>query len=60
MKDIDIDLSRCSRCGVCVEVCPERFRFTDAGYVQVIEEGNCPEERLREALSNCPRQCIEA
>jgi ferredoxin len=58
MKVPVVDLSRCSVCGVCIEVCPTVFRLNDAGYIEVIELSSYPETEVNEAIKYCPEDCI--
>ena len=58
MKVPDVDLSRCSACGACIEVCPLVFRMNDAGYIEVIELTSYPETDVNEAIKYCPEDCI--
>lgn len=54
-----IDLGRCTECGGCIECCPELFRFNgDTGLMEVIEVEEYPEDKLLEAVKNCPKKCI--
>ena len=58
MKVPDVDLSRCSACGACIEVCTFVFRMNDAGYIEVIELTSYPETDVNEAIKYCPEDCI--
>ncbi len=58
MKVPVVELSDCTRCGVCVEVCPEVFIMSDSGYIFVAERGQYPEAEVDEAIKNCPADCI--
>lgn len=58
MKVPSVDLSECTICGTCVEVCPEVFRIADAGYVEVIELSVYPQEAVDQAIMYCPEDCI--
>ncbi|MCF8025318.1 MAG: ferredoxin [Desulfobacteraceae bacterium] len=58
MAEPEVELSECSRCGVCQEVCPEVFLITDAGYVRVDRRAEYPTECVDEAIKNCPAACI--
>ena len=58
MKIPAVDLSRCSVCGVCIEVCPMVFRLNEAGYIEVIELSSYPEADVNEAIKYCPEDCI--
>jgi ferredoxin len=58
MKVPAVDLSRCSLCGACIEVCPSAFRLNEAGYIEVIERISYPEIEVDEAIKYCPEDCI--
>jgi ferredoxin len=58
MKSPDVDLSECSMCGICVDLCPTVFRINDAGYIEVIHSEDYPEEEVDEAIKNCRENCI--
>ena len=58
MKVPVVELSDCIVCGVCVEACPEVFRFNDAGYIEVKDLANYPVKEVNEAVKNCPADCI--
>jgi ferredoxin len=58
MKVPVIDLSRCSVCQGCVEVCPSVFRLNDAGYIEVVELSSYPGMEVNEAIKYCPEDCI--
>jgi len=54
-----IDTEECIACGNCEQVCPEVFRLNEAlGYSEVINPTGAPEDRIQEAIDNCPVQCI--
>lgn len=53
-----VELSRCIRCGVCVEACPCVFRMNDAGYIEVADLCDYPEAEVHEAVKYCPEDCI--
>lgn len=54
-----IDLGRCTECKGCVEVAPEVFRYNgDTGLMEVIELPVYPEDKVDEAIKNCPEDCI--
>ncbi len=53
-----VELSDCILCGVCEAVCPEVFQLNDAGYVEVAEMEDYPEDKVNEAIKNCPADCI--
>lgn len=58
MKAPIVELSDCIVCGVCVETCPEVFRLSDAGYIEVIELAVYPESEVNDAIKYCPVDCI--
>lgn len=58
MKIPVVDLSRCSLCGACIEVCPAVFRMNQAGFIEVIELSAYPEAEVNEAIKYCPEDCI--
>jgi ferredoxin len=58
MKRPVVELSDCTRCEVCVEVCPEVFSMNEAGFIAVAELDNYPESKVDEAIKNCPEDCI--
>lgn len=58
MKIPVIDLSECVDCEACLELCPTVFRRNDAGYVEVIDLLEYPEEEVEECIKNCPTDCI--
>jgi ferredoxin len=54
-----VELSECIVCDGCREVCPEVFELNEAGYIEVLELDNYPEQCVDEAIVNCPVDCIE-
>jgi ferredoxin len=49
----------CIACGTCEEICPEVFRVNESlGFAQVINPDGAPEEKVQEAMDNCPVLCI--
>lgn len=49
----------CIACGNCEAVCPEVFRLNEnLGHSEVINPQGAPEERIQEAMDQCPAQCI--
>ena len=59
MKRPVVDLSDCILCGVCVDVCPDVFVLTPAGFIAVAELKTYPEAPVNEAIKNCPADCID-
>lgn len=56
---IKIDKNKCIRCGTCVALYPEHFRFNKEGGVEIIDPENIPEEIMKEAVKICPVGAIE-
>jgi len=54
-----IDISACTDCGSCLEICPAVFkRNVDTGYIEVAELREYPEYDIQSAMSICPADCI--
>ena len=53
-----LDLSRCTRCEACLEVCSEVFVMNPAGYIEVADLPVYAEECVEEAIKYCPAACI--
>lgn len=57
---VRIDREGCIACGLCIEVCPEVFRFAEDGLSEVYEE---PTEdvydQVKEAAESCPVAVID-
>ncbi len=54
-----IDEEACIACGNCEAVCPEVFRLNEPlGHSEVINPKGAPEEKIQEAIDQCPAQCI--
>jgi ferredoxin len=54
-----LDLTGCSDCEACLDLCPLVFRRNPAtGRIEVADLPAFPEEAVREVIVNCPRGCI--
>jgi ferredoxin len=54
-----IDFDACIACGNCEAVCPEVFRLNESlGHSEVIDPAGAPEERIQDAIDQCPALCI--
>ncbi len=54
-----IDMSKCTDCESCLELCPTIFkRNKETGYIEVIDLHEYSEEEVHEATSMCPADCI--
>lgn len=50
----------CQACGNCEAACPEVFHLNeDAGKSEVINPRGAPEDRIQDAIDQCPEQCID-
>lgn len=58
MKIPVVDIGTCTLCMGCVEVCPEVFQQTDAGYIAVVELDDYPQAAVDEAIKYCPENSI--
>ncbi len=58
MKTLEIDLSDCSMCGICVDLCPRTFKANDAGYIEVVSVDEDSREDIDEAIRTCRGNCI--
>ena len=54
-----MDISECTDCESCLEICPIVFkRNHDTGYIEIADLSEYPEEEIREAIGMCPANCI--
>lgn len=52
-------MGKCRDCDSCLELCPEVFRRNEqTGRIEVLDLSEYPEERIHEAISMCPDNCI--
>jgi ferredoxin len=58
MKRPVLDLSGCTLCMSCVEVCPEVFHLNDSGYIGVADLDDYPHACVQEAIKYCPEDVI--
>ena len=58
MKTPEVDLSDCSMCGICVDLCPMAFQINEAGYIEVVHSDDYAEKDIDEAIKNCRSDCI--
>ncbi len=53
---IKIDQNNCIGCGLCVNLCPECFKFNSEGKVEV--KGDCVTDNIQNIIDSCPMQAI--
>jgi ferredoxin len=55
-----IDMSECTDCESCLEICPAVFiKNSEVGHIEVVDLPEYPEEKVRDAVSFCPADCIK-
>lgn len=59
-KKIEVDYEICEANAVCMGIIPEVFELDDDDNLHLLQEELTPEneERVREAVRQCPRQAI--
>ncbi len=59
-KKIVVDFGLCESNAVCMGIIPEVFQVDDQDYLHVLQDEVTPEneERVKEAVRQCPRQAI--
>ncbi|NNG01186.1 MAG: ferredoxin [Desulfobacteraceae bacterium] len=58
MKKPMVDMASCTLCLGCVEMAPEVFSENDAGYIEVADLDDYPQDAVNEAIKYCPEDCI--
>jgi ferredoxin len=58
MKVPVVDIADCIDCGGCVDLCPEAFEHSNAGYIEVISLPEYPEAEINDVIKLCPGHCI--
>jgi len=57
-KKAYVDRDVCISCELCVDMVPEVFRMNDAGFAEVYDSDGASEEKIQDAMDNCPVSCI--
>lgn len=59
-KKIEVDWGLCESNGVCMGIIPEVFHLDDEDMLHILQSEVTPEteERVRDAVRQCPRQAI--
>ena len=55
---VDIDKEGCIACGMCVNICPEVFRFGGDGKAEPYADAQGHEAEVAEAADSCPVSVI--
>lgn len=58
MKAPVVDIGHCILCEICVDAAPHAFRINDAGFIELLALDDYSDEDIREAIKNCPKDCI--
>ncbi len=71
LKQPLVDISECSLCDICIDICPNIFIKNDSGYIEVSKEikqrlyddqGNIIDsvlfDDIQDAVKNCRGDCI--
>ncbi len=54
-----VDLGACSKCGACIELAPNIFRYSKSGdYIEVCDLHCYDQDLVDEAIKYCPEDCI--
>ena len=53
-----VELSSCILCEICTDYCRTVFKMNAAGFVEVTELDDYPEEDVDEVIKNCPKNSI--
>ncbi|KIH75976.1 ferredoxin [Geoalkalibacter ferrihydriticus] len=53
-----VDQEACISCNLCVDLVPEVFRLNSDGLAETYDPTGAPEEKIQDAIDNCPVNCI--
>ena len=54
-----IDVDECVGCRSCEDICPEVFKYNEEeDHAEVVDPYGAPEEKIQEAIDECPAECI--
>lgn len=54
----NVDQDICISCEICVNIAPGVFRMGDSGFAEVYDPTGGSEDKIQEAIDNCPVSCI--
>jgi ferredoxin len=57
-KIVFVDQEECTGCGLCEEICPEVFQMNEDDVSEVYDEDGAAEDKIQEAIDDCPVECI--
>ena len=55
---VNIDREGCISCGLCVNTCPEVFRFADDGLAEICGDCNEHSAEVKDSAEGCPVNVI--
>ncbi|THB80242.1 MAG: ferredoxin [Desulfobacteraceae bacterium] len=58
MKQPIVDMESCILCDICTELAPDVFVHNDLGFIEVVDGADYSTEMVKEAIKNCPSDCI--
>ncbi|MFH0814371.1 MAG: ferredoxin [Pseudomonadota bacterium] len=58
VRGIYVDEEECIGCALCAEIAPGVFQLNDEGVSEVIDHEGDTEDKIREAIAECPVECI--
>ncbi len=53
-----VDEEKCIGCGLCAEIALNVFALNDEGVSEIIDPNGDEEDKIQEAINECPVECI--
>jgi ferredoxin len=57
-RRVYVNEEECIGCGLCAEIVPGVFQLNDEGVSKVIDSEGEGEDKIQEAIDECPVECI--
>lgn len=57
-REVYVDQAECIGCSLCSEIAPRVFELNDEGVSVVIDSEGEGEDKIQEAIDECPVECI--
>ena len=57
-RRVYVNEEECIGCGLCAEIVPGVFQLNDEGVSKVIDPEGEGEDKIQEAIDECPVECI--